>query len=76
MSHIEQLAKKIINNMRPWFESMRAESTSTRTERQQAWDSAILAAAEFVRRLDNYDESRAILIHELLSTNLPQRVDD
>lgn len=85
MSHIEEIARKIIQAMLPWYQSrevggikvgdMRAKSSKARTEQQIVWDHAILAAAEFVRRLDNYDESRAILIHELLSTKLPQRAE-
>ena len=75
-------ANKIIKGMRPWYaeqkpfdfkyEDMRASSTETRTGQQRVWDHAILTAAEFIRRLDGYDETRATLIHKLLSTELPK----
>jgi predicted RNase H-like nuclease len=65
--------------MKAWYDGskkpgfdMRAKTTQTRNERQEIWDSAILAAAEFVRRFDDYDETRALQIHELLSTKLPR----
>lgn len=79
-SHMD--ANKIIRQMRPWYtahkvsklnyEDMRADSEPTRTDQQRVWDHAILAAAEFIRRLHNYDESEAALIHLLLSTCLPK----
>ena len=74
-------AHEIIAQMKVWFDGstknrpdFRADEVLSRSDEQKAWDSAILAAAEFVRRLDDYDESRAILILELLSTNLPKGV--
>lgn len=73
------LTKKIIEGMRCWYDGTdgrgfdaRASDNQQRNEQQCAWDSAILTAAELVRRLDNYDESRALAIHELLSTKLPK----
>ncbi len=70
---------KIIEGMEPWYDGSyapgkdrRAANVDSRTEQQKDWDSAILAAAEFVRRLDDYDETRALAIHELLSTKLPK----
>lgn len=77
MAKLEQ----IIQGMRPWYTAssgivshgdMRAADNRNRTAEQIAWDRAILTAAEFVRRLDNYDETRALAIHGLLSTHLPK----
>lgn len=69
---------EIVKSMHCWytcqpngFEDMRAKSNARRTEQQRVWDHAILAVAEFVRRLDGYNETRALAIHELLSTKLP-----
>ena len=71
--------KHIINEMKVFYDGshkpgfdMRAENTQKRTERQEIWDSAVLATAEFVRRFDDYDEKRALQICELLSTKLPR----
>lgn len=38
-----------------------------RTDTERAWDRAILAAAEYVRRLMDYDESIALPVHDLLT---------
>lgn len=43
-----------------------------RTERQAGWDSGVLAAAELVRHLMDYDESLALHIHGLLTDKLPE----
>lgn len=71
--------EEIIKEMKVWYDGSyapgkdrRAASVERRTEQQKDWDAAILAAAEFVRRLDGYDETRALAIHELLSTKLPK----
>ena len=71
--------EKIIKGMKVWYDGSgasgkdrRAASVEDRTEQQKGWDAAILAAAEFVRRLDDHDETRALAIHELLSTKLPK----
>ncbi len=70
---------EIIAEMKVWYDGTyapgkdrRATSVESRTEQQKDWDSAILAAAELVRRMDGYDETRALAIHELLSTKLPK----
>jgi hypothetical protein len=58
--------------MRAWFEERCADDVRSRTVEQRAWDSAILAASEYVRRRTNYDERFALEIHDLLSTKLPK----
>ncbi|HEX8249011.1 MAG TPA: hypothetical protein VF599_12610 [Pyrinomonadaceae bacterium] len=68
----------IVKGMKVWYDGSngkpdrRATDTLSRTDEQKTWDSAILVAAEYVRRLDNYDETRALQILNLLSTKLPK----
>lgn len=68
--------KEVMESMGPpatWLIKVgRAASIKSRTTDQKIWDSAILTAGEFIRRLDNYDESRCTALAELLSTNLPE----
>lgn len=71
---MNQRAKQIIAGMKVWYAGKNrcAADVRTRTPEQKAWDSAILMAAEFIRRYDNYDEERSLAILQLGSTELPK----
>ena len=57
-----------LTGMAPWLRERGTASTSqSRTAEQRAWDSAVLACSEFVRRLTNYDEVLAGALHHLLT---------
>jgi rubredoxin len=64
--------ENVLRSMFPaWLGFQKAESVESRTPEQRAWDSAILAVSEFVRRRQGHDETLALEIHNLLSTKLP-----
>lgn len=54
--------------MRSWFRYGKTKDVQSRTVQQQAWDAAILCAAEYVRRRLNYDEVLALELHNELLT--------
>lgn len=62
-------AKHVLAGMEPWLDKRGkpVRNVRDRTPEQRAWDSAILAASEFVRRITNYDEELAGAIHCLLT---------
>lgn len=76
-------ADQIVLEMYPWWgpqssggknpkiirPSMRAAAVADRTPEQRAWDSAIMACAEFLRRLD--DVERTVLF-KLMCNDLPE----
>ena len=70
---MDKLAIEIITGMRPWFKYKLPKYTdnSKRTPEQKAWDSAILCAAEYVRRRMNYNKKIPLELCELLSDKLP-----
>ena len=66
-------ADEILAGMGPWLAYGIAPeklpgSADQRTEGERIWDAAIMAAAEYVRRLTNYNEMLALTIHDLLTT--------
>jgi hypothetical protein len=72
-------ADRIIAGMKVWYvdekrkRDMRSgDDQRDRTPQQVVWDSAILAAAEFVRRRHGGDEKLALEIMGLLSNKLPK----
>ncbi len=67
----EATCSAIILGMKPWFKFGKCKDNEKRTSEQQAWDSAILTAAEFVRRRMNYDEKLALEICKLLISEIP-----
>lgn len=70
---IDDKVKRIIRDMESWFaDNILAKSVAGRSHDQRVWDSAILAASEFIRRYTDYDEHTAGQIHGLLSTKLPR----
>lgn len=58
--------KEVLKGMRPWQEFGSAVSAQARTAQQRAFDSGVLAASEFIRRITG-DESLAGAVHLLLS---------
>lgn len=58
-------AEEIAEGMKPWFGKHWKYSESE----IKAWNSAILAAGEFIRRFDDYDETRSLAMLELLIKN-------
>jgi hypothetical protein len=76
MTH-DSKTKIIVAGMRVWWSKVfdkdgwrKRPKRDARTVEQAIWDNAIFAAAEFVRRFDCYDETRARAIHALLSSEL------
>lgn len=65
-------SENIINGMSYWFKDRQAASAKERTPEQRAWDSAIMAAAEYLRRRLNYEEKLSLELCELASTRLPK----
>ncbi len=62
----QKLNKDIIAGMEPWLENIgTATRPANRSAVQRAWDSAVLAAAEYVRRRTG-DETLAGEVHQLL----------
>jgi hypothetical protein len=64
-------ARTIITGMQEWFDGRQCDGTDYRTAEQRAWDGGVLASAELVRRLENYDETIALAVCELLTVKLP-----
>lgn len=74
--------KTVIAGMKPWFAlsktsghlfpDMRSESIASRTSEQRVWDHAVLTVAEFVRRMQDNDETLALQIHQFMNVNLPK----
>ena len=66
----------VVQGMRQWFDGRRAIEVASRTPEQRGWDSAILAASEYVRRRTK-NERFSLEIHDLLSVKLPPlRIDE
>ena len=63
--NLSEKADVIIQYMQVWFEKQNYYSGLEK----KAWNSAILAAAEFVRRMENYDEALCIEMMKLLINN-------
>lgn len=63
--------KTIKDGMAPWWRYGMALTVKERTPEQRAWDSAILAASEYLRRRMDSDETLALELHDLVSTRLP-----
>lgn len=63
---------QVLKSMRTgWFlDRGEAESVRDRTEYQRGWDSAILAAGEYLRRRLDYDETLTL---ELLKLQTPTK---
>lgn len=62
-----QKPEDVIAKMDAWFAKRGvADAAMSRTREQKAWDSAILAASEYVRRMTN-DESFAGSLHLMLT---------
>jgi hypothetical protein len=62
-----QKPEDVIAKMDAWFVKRGvAVTVMSRTREQKAWDSAILAASEYVRRM-THDESLAGSLHFLLT---------
>ena len=59
--------------MRIWFSGRSAVKDEDRTENQKGWDSAVIAVSEYVRRRQDYDETLALEIRQMLSTELGKR---
>ncbi len=60
--------KSTLAGMKPWLQDRGSTDTPrSRTAEQRAWDSAVFACSEFVRRLTNYDEVLAGSLHLLLT---------
>lgn len=56
----------IIRGMEPWLEKRgQACEVRNRTVEQEAWDSAVLACSEYLRRRLNYDETLSMELHGL-----------
>jgi hypothetical protein len=70
---IDRTPEEIIESMKLWFEGRSSPSVARRTDNQKGWDSAILAAAEYVRRRMNYDEDLSLEIHKLLSSSIGRK---
>jgi hypothetical protein len=60
--------RKILALMQVWRCYGSAPSVRERTAEQTAFDDGVMAAAEYVRRLMDYDETIALRIHDLLTT--------
>jgi hypothetical protein len=59
---------QIIEGMKVWFEKRgTAKTVKVRTEFQRGWDSGVMAALEFVRRMQDYDETLALEIMKLMT---------
>lgn len=70
--------EKVLEGMREhWLnygnKKYRLPKSDNRTDGERAWDSAVLACSEFVRRLMDYDETIAIQVHRLLSSKKRRR---
>jgi hypothetical protein len=53
-----------------WFPFGESTSPKTRTDKQEAFDKGVSAAAEFVRRMMDGDESIALPIMQFCTTHL------
>jgi len=63
----------IIKGMKVWYKGFQAQSITSRTNEQKAWDKAISTAAEYVRRRQNYNETLAKeILFGLSSVELPK----
>lgn len=58
---------KIIDKMEPWFKYGTCSDVRKRTAQQKAWDSAVLAVSEYVRRRTG-DENFSLELHGFLTT--------
>lgn len=58
--------KSVIQTMVPWRDYGDAKTMRSRTNDQRAYDSGILAASEFIRRITG-DESLSGAVHMLLT---------
>lgn len=70
---LEDRQKRLLPAMKVWRNYGACKSPDERTPEQRAWDSAILAASEYLRRVTDYDEALAFAIHDLLTPVEPQQ---
>jgi hypothetical protein len=62
-------AQAVIDGMRLWLTYGKREKPAKdgRSREEQAWDQAVLACGEFVRRYMDYEECVALQLHGLLT---------
>jgi hypothetical protein len=64
------MRNKIIKDMSVWMKYGTAKNVKSRTKEQRAWDSAVLAVSEYVRRRTG-DENFSLELHGLLIPSEP-----
>lgn len=62
---------EILIGMKPWWDGRRSAGPHYRSEAQKNWDSAIMAAAEYIRRRTK-NEGLSYEVHSLISSKLPK----
>jgi hypothetical protein len=71
MTNVKRDVATVIAGMSPWWREYRHTRKANRSAKIRGWDSGVLAACELIRRVTDYDEELAGVIHSLLSSKLP-----